>query len=186
VIVGVVLAAGAGRRFGGCKQLADLDGRPLLQHALDAANAEEALDRVVVVLGYEAERIRGAVDLGRAEVAVADGWKEGQAASLRAGIRAAGDADAVVVLLGDQPRPAPGAVDRVLAARGRAPAVRARYGGKPGHPVVLEHALFSDLLRLRGDMGARDLLAHHRVTEMEMDTEQADVDTPEQLEEMRR
>ena len=64
--------------------------------------------------------------------------------------------------------------------------MRARYGGKPGHPVVVEHVLFSDLLRLRGDMGARDLLDHHPVTEVEMDTEQSDVDTPEELEEIRR
>jgi molybdenum cofactor cytidylyltransferase len=181
-----VLAAGAGRRFGGTKQLADLDGRPLLQHAIDAASAETGLDRVVVVLGHEAERIRAAVDLGRAEVVIADGWEEGQAASLRTGVRAAGDTEAAVVLLGDQPRPTPGAVDRVLVARGDAPAVRARYGGKPGHPVVLEHRLFGELLRLRGDMGARDVLAHHRVLEVEMDAEQTDVDTREQLEEMRR
>jgi CTP:molybdopterin cytidylyltransferase MocA len=186
LIAGVVLAAGAGRRFGGTKQLADLDGRPLLQHALDAANAEQGLDSVIVVLGHEADRVRGAVDLGRAEVTIADGWKEGQAASLRAGVRAAGNAEAVVVLLGDQPHPVPGAVDRVLAARGEAFAVRARYGGKPGHPVVLEHHLFGDLMRLRGDQGARDLLAEHPVTEVEMDAEQHDVDTPEELERMRR
>ena len=186
LIVGLVLAAGAGRRFGGTKQLADLDGRPLLQYALDAANAEPALDRVVLVLGHEAERIRAAVDLGRAEVTLAPGWNEGQAASLRAGVQAARDGEAIVVLLGDQPHPVPGAVDRVLAARGEHPAVRARYGGKPGHPVVLEHALFGDLLRLRGDQGARDLLAQHAVTEVEMDAEQDDVDTPEQLERMRR
>jgi len=74
----------------------------------------------------------------------------------------------------------------VLAARGEHPAVRARYGGKPGHPVVLEHALFGDLLRLRGDQGARDLLVQHAVTEVELDAEQDDVDTPEQLERMRR
>ncbi|HEX3318168.1 MAG TPA: nucleotidyltransferase family protein [Solirubrobacteraceae bacterium] len=185
----MVLAAGAGRRFGATKQLADLDGRPLLQHAVDAANAAEGIDRVVVVLGHDAERIRAAVDLGRAKAVVADGWREGQAASLRAGVQAAGDAEALVVLLGDQPRLTSDAVGRVLAARGEHAAVRARYSGVPGHPVVLEHALFADLLRLRGDMGARDLLAHHRVADVDMGPDhlaQVDVDTPEQLEEMRR
>ena len=180
-----MLAGGAGRRFGATKQLADLDGRPLLQHALDAANNEAGLDRVVVVLGYEAERIRHALELGRAGVAIAEDWEEGQAASLRAGVRAAGNAEAVVVLLGDQPRLPPAAVERVLAARGPAAAVRARYGRNPGHPVVLERRLFGELLGLRGDQGARDLLAHHRVVEVEMDAAQTDVDTPEQLEEMR-
>jgi molybdenum cofactor cytidylyltransferase len=185
----VVLAAGAGRRFGATKQLADLDGRPLLQHAVDIANAAEGLDRVVVVLGHDADSIRAAVDLGRAEAVVADGWREGQAASLRAGVQAAAEAEAIVVLLGDQPRLAPDAVARVLGARGEHAAVRARYGSVPGHPVVLERALFADLMRLRGDLGARDLLARHRVVDVDMGPDhpaQVDVDTPEQLEEMRR
>jgi CTP:molybdopterin cytidylyltransferase MocA len=171
-----VLAAGAGRRFGGTKQLAELDGKPLLQHAVDAANAAP-LDRVLVVLGHDAARIREGVDFGRAEVVVCDGWKEGQAASLRAGVTAAGDAEAVVVLLGDQPRVGPNTVARVLAARGDAAAVRAVHERAPGHPVVLEHALFAEVLRLRGDMGARDLLARHRVEEVEMEGATIDVDT---------
>jgi len=61
---GLILAAGAGTRFGGTKQLADLRGRPLLEHALEAMTG--ALDRIVVVLGHEAELIRARVDFGRA------------------------------------------------------------------------------------------------------------------------
>jgi molybdenum cofactor cytidylyltransferase len=181
-----VLAAGAGRRFGGTKQLADLDGRPLLQHAVDTATAAEGLDRVVVVLGHDAERVRAALDLSRAEVVLAEDWEEGQAASLRAGVVTAADADAVVVLLGDQPRLPPDAIARVLAARGDHAAVRVTHDGAPGHPVVLEHALLDDVLRLRGDMGARELLERHRVEAVEMGPRAPDVDTPEQLEEVRR
>jgi CTP:molybdopterin cytidylyltransferase MocA len=66
LIAGVVLAAGGASRFGSPKQLADLDGLPLLQHAIDAALAVPALDPVVVVLGAEAERVRAAITLGRA------------------------------------------------------------------------------------------------------------------------
>ena len=98
---GLILAAGGGSRFGGTKQLADLRGRPLLSYALAAMT--EALDRVVVVLGHEAELIRARVDFGRAEVVIAQDWASGQAASLRRGIEAVADADAVVVTLGDQP-----------------------------------------------------------------------------------
>ena len=64
MIGGVVLAAGGASRFGSPKQLAELDERPLLQHAVDAMLAVPAIDPVVVVLGAEAERVRAAVDLG--------------------------------------------------------------------------------------------------------------------------
>jgi molybdenum cofactor cytidylyltransferase len=141
---------------------------------------------VVVTLGHDADRIRHAVDLGAAEPVLVPDWREGQAASLRAGVAAvAADADAVVVLLGDQPRLPAGAIDRVLAARGDALAVRATHAGVPGHPVVIERALFDGVLTLRGDVGARDLLARHRVSEVEMGPPEPDVDTREQLEEMR-
>jgi molybdenum cofactor cytidylyltransferase len=156
-----VLAAGAGRRFGGTKQLADLDGRPLLQYAVDATLAVPALERIVVVLGHDAERILAGVDFGDAESVVCEEWEEGQAASLRCGIAAAGDeAEAVVVTLGDQPYVSPQVIAMVLDERRRnTPAVRATYAGTPGHPVLLERDLFEDVMTLRGDVGARELLA---------------------------
>jgi CTP:molybdopterin cytidylyltransferase MocA len=160
VIAGVVLAAGAGRRFGGGKQLAELDGRPLLEHALVAA-AQAGLDPRFVVLGANAERILATVDLHGHEAVVCADWDEGMAASLRAGVgaaRAAG-ADAILITLGDQPRVGAEAIARVLAARGgpegASRAIRASYEDVPGHPALLEGSLFDALLLLRGDEGAR-------------------------------
>jgi molybdenum cofactor cytidylyltransferase len=107
LIAGVVLAAGGASRFGSPKQLAELDGRPLLQHAVDAILAVPAIEPVVVVLGASAERVREEVSLGGAHAAraiVCADWAQGMAASLRCGIDAVGDADWVIVTLGDQPR----------------------------------------------------------------------------------
>ena len=70
MIAGVVLAAGSGSRFGGAKQLAELDSRPLLEHALRAVEAVPALERIVVVLGARAQEIRAGVDFGATEVVV--------------------------------------------------------------------------------------------------------------------
>jgi CTP:molybdopterin cytidylyltransferase MocA len=160
VIAGVVLAAGEGRRFGGGKQLAELEGRPLLEHAL-AASAEGGLEPRFVVLGANAQRILAGVDLHGHEVVVCPGWDEGMAASLRAGVDAArsAGADAILITLGDQPRVKAEAIGRVLAARGgpdgTSRAVRASYDGVPGHPALLEGSLFDALLALRGDEGAR-------------------------------
>jgi CTP:molybdopterin cytidylyltransferase MocA len=157
LIAGLVLAAGAGTRFGGAKQLAELDGRPLLEHSLSAM-AAAPVDRVLVVLGSNADAIVDGVDLHGAEPFVCRRWDKGQAASLACGLAELADCDAVVVTLGDQPRMAPEAISRVMAARGEAAAVRATYDGEPGHPVLLERELFARLRNVSGDRGARNVL----------------------------
>jgi molybdenum cofactor cytidylyltransferase len=191
-IGGLVLAAGAGRRFGGPKQLADLDGAPLLQHAVDAILAVPAIEPVRVVLGAAGDRIRAAVDFGAAEPLVCDDWAEGMAASLRCGVRALGDCDWVVVTLGDQPLVTPqviaAVIDRAAGAPPGVAAVRATYGGEPGHPVALGRPIIASIAELRGDVGARELLvrAATRTVEVGRLCRPDDVDTPEDLEVLRR
>jgi CTP:molybdopterin cytidylyltransferase MocA len=159
---GIVLAAGASRRFGSPKQLALLHGRPLLEHALASI---AVLEPTVVVLGANAEAIRAGVELHGATAVLCEDWQEGQAASLRAGVAALADrVEAALVILGDQPEIAGGAIERVIAARdGSHAAIRASYGGRPGHPVLLERELFGAVGELRGDAGARALLGGERV-----------------------
>ncbi len=184
-VAGIVLAAGAGRRFGGPKQLALLDGRPLLAHVLDQAWSVPALDPLVVVLGAHAEAIRAGVDLTGAEVVECADWAEGQAASLRAGVAAAGrSVGAALVLLGDMPfvtaQVMAAAVDHLT---GGWDAVRTLYGGRPGHPVVLGRRVLDAVPTLRGDVGARELLRSFRVRTWEGGhlCDATDIDTPEQL-----
>ncbi len=184
MIAGLVLAAGASQRFGAPKQLAELDGRPLLEHSLRAM-AAAGLDRLVVVLGARAEEVLEKVDLQGAEPVVCERWAEGQSASLACGLAHLDgqEPEAVVVALGDQPRLSPEAVSRVLEARDGAPAARATYGGEPGHPVVVAASLLSDLRDVTGDVGARALLRRAGVVEVACDDlgGGADVDTPIQL-----
>jgi molybdenum cofactor cytidylyltransferase len=189
LIAGIVLAAGGGKRFGGLKQVAELRGRPLLQHALETMRAVPAIERIVVVLGAESETVRAKVDLSGTESVVAPDWNEGIAASLRAGIAALSDADAAVVTLADQPLVTPQAIEAVLERLdGSAPAVRATYGGVPGHPVAITRELFAEFARLRGDQGARDLLEAHGVASVEcgLFARNDEVDTPADLEALRR
>jgi molybdenum cofactor cytidylyltransferase len=184
MIGGVVLAAGAGTRFGGGKQLAEYQGRPLLEHALRAM-AASPVGRVVVVLGAGADDVVANVDLHRAEPVVCDRWEEGQSASLASGLAELADAEAVVVTLGDQPHMSPEAIARVIAARGDGvAAVRATYRGEPGHPVLLEHGLFERLRNVTGDHGARNLLLSATTREVPCDDLGGgeDVDTQAQLE----
>jgi molybdenum cofactor cytidylyltransferase len=186
---GLVLAAGAARRFGYPKQLAPFRDRPLLEHAVVAATSAQALSRVVVTLGSHAEEILAAVDFHRAEPVVVADWEEGQSASLRAGVRAlAADADAVVVLLGDQPLVSFRVVEHMVHAwRPDLDAARATYRGEPGHPVVLGRSLFDAVDAISGDAGARSLFGSATVLDVECGSAAVlDVDTPEQLASVRR
>jgi molybdenum cofactor cytidylyltransferase len=192
----IVLAAGEGRRFGSAKQLAPLHGRPLLQHVVDAIEAVAALRDVVVVLGARAEEVVAGIRLDGARIVRCGDWQEGMSASLRAGVAALPQGvDTALILLGDQPLVTPAAITRVLdlaiaeAADERgADAVRATYGGVPGHPVALGRRLLARVPALRGDAGARDLLrtAAVRLVPAGPPGAGTDVDTPEELEAIAR
>lgn len=188
MIAGLILAAGEGTRFGPePKLLAELEGRPLLEHAIRAQCAVPALEVIVVVLGAHAEEIRRQVDFMRADVIVCRDWREGQAASLRCGVGAiAWGAEKIVVTLGDQPRISSETIARLASQP--APA-RAMYRGVPGHPVVLGREQMSAIRGLSGDQGARELLKGAKEIECAQDTDgrdlARDVDTPEDLEAIR-
>jgi CTP:molybdopterin cytidylyltransferase MocA len=183
-VAAIVLAAGAGRRFGGAKQLALLDGRPLLTHVLDQASAVPALDPLIVVLGAHAEAIRAAIDFTGFEVVECPDWAEGQAASLRAGVAALGGAGRAVVLLGDMPYVTPQVIAGALDHHTRRhDVVRTTHHGRPTHPVVLGPRALAGVPELRGDVGARALFGALRVREWEAGHlfDALDVDTPDQL-----
>jgi CTP:molybdopterin cytidylyltransferase MocA len=184
VTAGLVLAAGAGTRFGGAiKQLAPLRGRPLLDHAVAAMLAVPAVDPVLVVLGHAADEILRTAALEDAEVVVCDAWASGQSASLRCGLTALNGADAVVVTLGDQPFITAEVIAGALEQLEGYDAVRAVYGGAPGHPVVLGPRVLAAAGELAGDQGARDLLSRFHVNRWEAGhlASAVDVDTQEEL-----
>jgi len=183
-IASIVLAAGAARRFGGRKQLAPLRGRPLLEHALEAAAAAPSA-ATVVVLGAHAEEIERGVELGDATVVRCPDWERGQGASLRTGLTALDpDVDLALVTLGDVPFVPAAASERLLAARrpGLA-ALRAAYHGRPGHPVLIERQLFAPLTAAAADANPAALLRQAGIEAIECGDlgDPADVDTPEQL-----
>lgn len=186
MIAGLILAAGGGIRFdGGPKLLAELRGRPLLEHAVAAQCAVAELERIAVVLGANADEILERVDLMRASPVIAEEWRAGQSASLRAGLRCVFEgwgAEKTIVTLGDQPLLTPALVARFVL---EPPGTRAAYGGRPGHPVVLGREQYRGLGGMRGDRGARDLLRGGRVIECGELGSVVDVDTIEDLEAVR-
>lgn len=162
----VILAAGAGRRFGGDKLLAPLRGKPLLQHAVDAACGAQALT-CTLVLGAGCEAVLAAVDPRRARAVFNAAWSEGLASSLRCGLRHHRDDDACIVLLGDQPFATSADLDQLIAVwsvqtqstggreRSTVPIVALRAGDVWGAPVLFPRRDFAALRRSHGDAGAK-------------------------------
>ncbi|WP_410571637.1 NTP transferase domain-containing protein [Amycolatopsis sp. cmx-4-61] len=159
-VAGLLLAAGAGRRFGGPKALVELDGEPLVLRALRTL-AAAGCDPVRVVVGASAGEVRALLpDPG--QVVVADDWASGMGASLRAGLGALERSDraAALVHLVDLPWVGPDILARVAARATSGTVARAAYDGVPGHPVLLGRRWWGEIAdTARGDRGARDWLA---------------------------
>lgn len=156
----LVLAAGAGRRFGGGKLLAPFAGAPSIRRTVEAV-CEGGFAEVVVVAGADLATITAALDGLPCRIIAASDWQEGMAASLRAGIGAlAPDTAGVFIFLGDMPLVPVALCDELAAlAQDAGYAARPVVSGKPGHPAAFTRAAFADLAGLRGDGGANRLLA---------------------------
>jgi molybdenum cofactor cytidylyltransferase len=164
-VSGLVLAAGASTRLGQPKQLLPFGSTTLLGAVVSHARAAASLDEVVVVIGGAAAEVRRSVDLTGARVVENPDFGEGCSASYRTGLAALDPrADAVVVLLGDQPGVEPAVVDTVVEAwrRTRDRIALAAYRGREGHPLVFARALFDALAALHGDKAAWKIVDAHR------------------------
>jgi nicotine blue oxidoreductase len=184
---GLLLAAGAGRRFGKPKALVELGGEALVTRAVRVL-AAGGCDPVLVVLGADAERVRPLLPASVRAVRAPD-RDEGMGASLRAGLRALAALDpvpeAALVHLVDLPDVGAGAVARVGAHAAPDAVARAAYSGRPGHPVLLGSWWWDEIASgAAGDRGARYWLAGRRdlrLVECGDLAGGADVDTPADL-----
>jgi molybdenum cofactor cytidylyltransferase len=167
----VILAAGASTRLGQPKQLVEIGGETLLEGTVRAAE-DAGCWPVVVVLGAEARHVMSQCPLTSVAVIVNPAWQEGMASSLRLGVAAITSWDGVVLMTCDQPAVTPEHL-QALVASGEVTA--SAYGGRRGVPAYFPAAAFSDLLQLRGDSGARDLL--NRARTVDLPGGELDIDT---------
>jgi molybdenum cofactor cytidylyltransferase len=152
-VVGVVLGAGSSARLGRPKQLLPFGELTLLGHVLADVESAASLDRVVLVLGAQSEPIRASLRLARATVVTNAAYGSGCASSLLAGLDAAGDCDAIVLLLGDMPGVTAGMIDDVVGQwrTHESWAAVTQYTTGVGHPFVFSEASFTELRALHGD-----------------------------------
>lgn len=180
----ILLAAGRSTRFGRNKLLAELDGRPMVCHALEAACALRAA-RTAVVTGCE--EIAHLAAVCGCEVIANDAPQLGQAHSIRLGVRAMRDMDAVLLMVCDQPKLSAASLKRLVwgfAGAGKGVACL-KDSTHRGNPAIFAQRTFDELLALEGDRGAKGVLRAHEsdllVVETVSPDELADADTPDML-----
>ncbi len=185
-VYALLLAAGESARMGEHKALLPWQGGTLLEFQVEQLLAGGA-ERVVLVLGHEAERIRSALPaLPRTTIVLNEDYARGRASSVRAGMDAIpADADAVLVLSVDQPRPA-ALIRRLCEAHKTAGTLITvpAFGGRHGHPTIFARALLPEMREITEEtQGLRAVRHRHReethVVETATRTPLIDINTPE-------
>lgn len=175
-VAAIVLAAGASARLGEPKQLIRLGGETLLERAIRVCR-EAGCAPVIVVLGASADDVRNRSWLGNAVEVMNDAWTDGMGSSVRAGAQALGpEVEGCVIVTCDQPAVIAEHL-RALMTSGEVTA--SLYAGRRGVPAYFPRAMFGELMKLRGDAGARELLKNARA--VELIGGELDVDTAEDL-----
>ncbi len=189
-IAAIILGAGKSTRMGGPnKLLAELDGKSLVRHVGEAA-CGVGLSQTILVTGHLADKVGNQVaDLDIAIVHNPD-FADGMASSIRTGMKAlAADTQAVLILLGDMPGITTEDIGKLIATYQGSDnnlIVTATANGKRGNPVLWDRRFFDTLNGLRGDVGARHIIADNPgfVAEVELGiAARLDLDTPQALRE---
>jgi len=187
MIVAVVLSAGESSRMGRPKALLPIHGQTFIEKIVGALNVAQ-INKVIVILGHDAEEMRRRIEHLPVEILVNPDYKLGQLSSLQVAVRRLeneADCDGMLVHLVDHPY-----IDAKLVKvmieqfhDGGKLIVVPRHGGKRGHPVIFSRKLFGELLAAPMDQGAKAVVNAHRDDTLEIDTQDSgvavDIDTPE-------
>lgn len=187
-ITAVVLAAGLSSRMGHNKLLADFHGKPMFLATLQTA-LESSADEVILVLGHEGSAVETMIDdNSRIRVVRNPDFAQGIGTSVRCGVEAAQNAEAVVICLADMPLVKPRTIDRLIAGFNpieNRTIVVPTFKGQFGNPVLWGREHFARLMALAGDRGARSLIAELKSEAIEIEVDDpgilADADTPQAL-----
>ncbi|HJS53979.1 MAG TPA: nucleotidyltransferase family protein [Chitinophagaceae bacterium] len=188
----VVLAAGASVRLGKPKQLLEYEGKNLLQHVLDAAVNSDG-EPVIVVLGANADLVAAEIDKSKVHVIKNSEWEQGMASSLRMGLKTlqkiSPSVEGVIFMVCDQPHVSPELINELITAHigSGKPIVTCNYGEAIGPPAFFHKSLFADLMKLKGDAGARKVIQLHsdEVATVLFTKGKIDIDTKEDYEALR-
>lgn len=170
------------------KLLAEISGKPIVRHAVEAAIASRA-NKVIVVTGHDSEPVRDALQGLEIEIVHNADYEHGLSTSLRKGIASVqAEMEAALILLGDMPFISSGLIGELCAALEKNPDALIAVptcNGKRGNPVMWRRSLFGPLQDIKGDIGARELMKLYENNLVELsvsdDAVLADIDTDEEL-----
>lgn len=193
---GIILAAGASTRFGRPKQLVQLNDRCLIEWVLDAA-LKSKLNKIILVLGCAHREILQALghklQHSNLSVEINLEFKKGQSYSLRTGLsKVKNDFASVMFLLADQPMLNAATVNALLENYWETDKdiCVPTYRGKRKNPTIFSHRFYNQLMQIRGDIGARQLIEEnpHNVLSVEIDNSLCfwDIDTPQDAEKLKK
>lgn len=163
----MILAAGSSSRLGRPKQLLPFNGKSLLEHAVDAAN-DSIAEPVIVVLGANAEKLEKEIIEKKVHIEENKEWQEGMASSVRCGItalmRIAPAADAAIIMVCDQPFVSSELLNELIAHQKNTGKliVTSQYENAVGPPALFYKTIFPELLKLKGDAGARKIIEQRK------------------------
>jgi molybdenum cofactor cytidylyltransferase len=186
----IILAAGSSTRFGRNKLLEKIDGTTIIERVVRSAVFSKA-DEVIVVLGYEASKVREALKNfeHKCKFVFNEDFEKGQSFSVKAGLRAVIDyAEAVMILPGDVAFITSKAIDMVIEEyrRSKNLIVVASHKGRLGHPILFDRRLFNELMEIREEtMGLKAVVKKYKevIKKVEVGSEEVliDIDTEEDL-----
>lgn len=187
----IVLAAGMSKRMGSLKQLMEVGDRSLVEHTLRTVTDSD-VSETILVLGYQSEKICEALTRNgvgpKAKVVINDSYAEGMSTSIKAGLQSlATEADAALIVLADQPLLNPGLINRLIDEyrHEHSPITVPIYKGFRGNPVLVDRALFGEMMNISGDIGCRSLFGLHSESIRTVLTDDigilVDIDTAEDL-----
>ena len=179
----LVLAAGASRRMNDIKQILAFKDSTLLENALKTAKMSKN-NQVFCVLGANKEEILQKVDFQSIEIIQNEDWNNGLGKSIAIGVEAIQnykDYDGILVMLGDQPFISSEYLNKMIEKfiQNQSEIIATSYSGKPGVPSLFPQKIFSQLKKLKGDSGAKELLRSEKnIIKLEAENT-FDVDSPE-------
>ena len=189
----IILAAGMSTRMGQNKLLLSFKGKPLIAHAVDTLLASE-VDEIVVVLGLEAEKIRGQLQGKQVRLVQNPDYRDGLSTSVRVGVRAVSpQVEGIMIYLADQPLLEPADLNYIIKTFALAKQVNKSivvplFHGQRGNPVILDSSYREVILEVVGDVGCKRVIKRYpdKVFGVEMETDHVvrDVDNIDDYEEV--
>ena len=189
-LAALVLAAGGSSRYGGCKQLVEVNGASLVRRAVAKLAPLLPLERIGVVVGADWKAVSRELAEWPVNIVHNPHWRQGLASSLKAGINSLQpECAAALITLCDQPLVSSQSLRQLLNLWAERPTriSAARFAGAVGAPAVFPRDFYPELLELEGDAGAKSVLARHpeRLVALPIPEAEFDLDTPADLEKLK-